>query len=77
MACQERSKEEQQTDNNYGCLCMSYNHATLCAGNLNRVVTQATIINKKMSNFSLVKLLVIVPVKCLQLLIKELLCVLN
>lgn len=76
MACQERSKEEQQTDNNYGCLCMSYNHATLCAGNLNRVVTQATIINK-MTNFFLVKLLVIVPVKCPKLLVKELLCVLN
>lgn len=77
MACQERSKEEQQTDNNYGCLCMSYNHATLGAGNLNRVVTQATTINMKKSNFFLVKLLVIVPVKCPKLLVKELLCVLN
>lgn len=75
MACQERSKEEQQTDNNYGCLCMSCNHATLCAGNLNKVVTQATIIiNKKMSNFFLVKLLVIVPVKCPTLLVRVIVC---
>lgn len=65
MACQERSKEEQQTDNNYGCLCMSCNHATHCAGNLNRVVTQATIINKN---------LVIVPVKCPKLLVRVIVC---